>query len=123
MEEGHIQATRVVSRTAGLIAPDLIVAEVANVAWKKTLRDEIDWEDAECMVEGVTGSMISLVPNENIAILALRIAKSLQHPVYDCHYLACSWLHEQPLLTADTRLCRTVEGTPFEKFVFHLARV
>jgi predicted nucleic acid-binding protein len=39
---------------------------------------------------------------------ALRIAISLQHPVYDCFYLALAQAEDCPLVTADQRFLRAV---------------
>ncbi len=123
MEEWHMEASKLVAGSGGLLAPDLIVAEVANVAWKKMQRDEIDWEDAQEMVAGAANGPLSLIPGGETGLLALRIARDLRHPVYDCHYLACSWLYGHPVVTADQRLHRVTRDGPYHDLVRHVGKI
>ena len=47
--------------------------------------------------------MPALVPAIELHENALQIALTLQHPVYDCMYLACAQLEAAPLVTDDRR--------------------
>ena len=49
--------------------------------------------------------------DEALAADALRIAIGLNHPVYDCVYLALAYQVGGTLVTADTRFFNTVAGT------------
>ena len=60
------------------MAPDLVIAEFTNGIWKKIRRAE----------------------------RALDLALALDHPVYDCLYLAAAIAHEASLVTADRTLAR-----------------
>ena len=87
-----------------LVAPDLLYAEVANILWKKQLRGEIDGATAQ-----VAGRWLLQVPlqvHDSASLLAdaLAMALQLQHPAYDCFYLALAQRLDAPLVTADRRL-------------------
>jgi predicted nucleic acid-binding protein len=50
------------------------------------------------------------------------IAGELDHPVYDCFYLALAELERTILVTADTRLLGKVGSTSWEERVVDLKR-
>ncbi len=106
-----------------LSAPEFIVAEVTNVAWKKVTRGEIDPSQAHEIATAIRRSVprfyASIALNED----ALTIALALKHPVYDCLYLACAELADAVLVTADKRLCAAVAGGPYAGLVRHLSEV
>ena len=54
---------------------------------------------------------------------AVAIARELDHPVYDCFYLAVSEALDAPLVTADGRLLARVAGTPFSRRTQGLQRL
>jgi predicted nucleic acid-binding protein len=86
-----------------LVAPELIVAEVANAAWKRVLRAEISIEQATLAVSGLE-LLDERVPLLALARRALAIGERLRHPTYDCFYLALAEQCEVHLLTDDHRL-------------------
>ena len=96
-----------------LEAPDLILAEVANGLWKAhrrgTLSAELYARDVAKLVEifETFHSMATLTAR------AAEIAQRLDHPVYDCIYLACAERMESPLVTANRRLLQAVSGSPW----------
>jgi len=98
---------------ADLHAPDLLVVEVTNAAWKKVLRGEIGRSQAKLMAVAIHRGGPTLYPSELFIERALEIALVLDHPVYDCLYLACAESLEASLVTTDARLLRTVESTTF----------
>lgn len=87
-----------------LIAPDLIVPEVCNVAWLKLRRGEITSDQASAMVDSLPEMIDELMPSAQLAARALAIASTLGHPAYDCFYLALAELRDARLVTADRRL-------------------
>jgi predicted nucleic acid-binding protein len=46
--------------------------------------------------------------------MAMTIARVLDHPVYDCFYLALAQKEAAALVTADRRLVERVRATPWE---------
>ena len=116
-ESNSADAVRLAS-TSLLIAPHLMLTECGNILWRKarlgqiTTRNAIEWH-----------ADLALVPVEYLddhALLpqALALAIQLDHPIYDCLYIAASLECGAPLVTADARLHRklvtngSVEVTP-----------
>ena len=59
----------------------------------------------------------SLTPSAQLHEAAFRIANALNHPVYDCLYIALATRDAAPLVTADGALARRVRNTPWEMLV------
>jgi predicted nucleic acid-binding protein len=92
-----------------LIAPDLILAEVGNVLWKRRLRNEIDQAQAEEAVGHLPGVLL-LISSKTLLARALEIAVRLQHPIYDCFYVAAAERWGAPLVTDDQRFFTALGG-------------
>ena len=87
-----------------LIAPDIVVAEVANAALKLVRSGEIE-ENHGAAVPGAVGAAFSaLIPSRELASRAFRLARLLDHPIYDCLYLALSEIEGASFATADRKL-------------------
>ncbi len=104
--------------TAGpVVAPDLIVAEVANVAWRRIVQGEIRLDQAEAALAGLITLMDELVPCATLAKPALAMACKISHPAYDCFYVALAEAREAILVTDDRTLLRRVARTRWEPLV------
>jgi predicted nucleic acid-binding protein len=104
-----------------LIAPDLIVAELCNAAWRLIRRGELRAGQLAIIARGVADGFTALHGSASLATRAAAIALELDHPVYDCFYLALSETRNAPLVTADRRLILKSEGTPFARRTMHLS--
>jgi predicted nucleic acid-binding protein len=102
-----------------LIAPDLLMIEVSNAMWKKWRKQEIDVAQAAA-AQSIVTSFVELVPSRPFAESALAIAIELEHPVYDCVYLAMAEATAHPVITADKRLLARCAGTRFEPMLVSL---
>ena len=111
-EAQALAATRYV-----LLAPDLIIAECANVAWRRVRDGQIALEQAEALLRALPDWFEGLIPSAQLHEAAFRIARSLNHPVYDCLYIALAVRDAVPLVTADAALAKRVRDTPWEKLV------
>jgi predicted nucleic acid-binding protein len=100
-----------------LIAPDLVIAEIANAAWKFVIFDRVPADAAMSAVREVAKAFEELVPTSLLKDRALAMAIELRHPAYDCFYLALAERSASPLVTADDGLIRRCSSTPFEKLV------
>lgn len=87
-----------------LLAPDLLVAECANILWKKVTRGEMTGELAVVAAQAIERVQIELVPMRQLLSESLRLAINLAHPAYDCLYLALAQARGCSLVTADERL-------------------
>lgn len=104
-----------------LFAPDFILGELANVAWKKATRGEIRESQAVSIVSGFDNCPLSLIPSAELVARATRMALELNHPVYDCLYLACAELVDGCVITADLRFERSVSKSPLRPLLQILA--
>jgi predicted nucleic acid-binding protein len=101
-------------------APDLIVAEVGNVAWKKAMRGEVTSEQARFICASVRRYFVVLHRSEALIDRAIDIALQLRHPIYDCLYLACAERAGAHLVTADEELLVALEGTSLAPLAVHI---
>jgi predicted nucleic acid-binding protein len=99
-----------------LAAPDLLTAECANILWKKVRRGEISDEEASFAANLLGRADIDLLPMRPLLEPATRIAVALDHPAYDCVYLAAAEAVGLPFVTADERLLRKVRQEASGRF-------
>lgn len=109
-EEGEAAAEALIGQA--LLAPDLLLIEVSNVAWQKWRRKEIGREQAE-FAQTMVSSFVEFVPSQPFAKRALAIAMELDHPLYDCIYLAAAESFGLPIITADKRMIVRCAKTSF----------
>jgi predicted nucleic acid-binding protein len=109
-EPGWEAATRLlldaIEGTRDLVAPDWIVAEVANALWKKVQRKECSGGQAREILERFATDTPQLVESVPLAPRALELSLRLGESVYDCLYLAAAIEVDASLTTADARLAR-----------------
>jgi len=103
-----------------LCAPDLVFSEVGNALWGRAARGLMTHTEADRGVEALEAMDLMIVESPPLARRALAIACALNHPIYDCVYLACAERLGAPLVTADNRLLRKVSTSPFASLVHHL---
>ena len=90
-----------------LIAPDLMLSELANVLWKR--RESIDEATALDIIRDLLALGVGLVPSEQIIVRAYRLASGHNRTVYDSMYLALAESRNCDMVTADERLFHAVE--------------
>lgn len=106
------QVARLWQRAEGWIAPDLLIAETGNALWKALRRSEIRPEQAARAMMRLPLLFHTLFPSAPLGPRALEISHTLDHPFYDCLYLALAEREQGVLITADERLAARVAGTP-----------
>lgn len=97
-------AAQLLSGEAGLLAPDLMAVEAANAWWKKLRRREMELADVEQAVTNLLALGIEWTASPTLIRPAVRLAADLDHPVYDCLYLALAGSRSARLATADEPL-------------------
>jgi predicted nucleic acid-binding protein len=108
VEEDGTVAALLLRKQAKLIAPELLVVECANILWKKVHRDELSKDEALLAARLLQGADLELLPNRSLLEAATLIAIDLDHPAYDCLYIALAAANDCPFVTADERLLRKV---------------
>ncbi|MBJ7378530.1 type II toxin-antitoxin system VapC family toxin [Sphingobium sp.] len=102
-EEGTADAVSLLS-AGQLAAPDLLMAECADILWQKVARSELDPDEAVLAARLLQQADIELYPMRSLLEPAAQIAIDLNHPAYDCIYLALAMTNGWRLVTTDARL-------------------
>ena len=100
------EARAVLASGQQIIAPDLIIAETCNTAWKKVRRGDISLEQGEAMMRALPLSFDRLAPTAPLSERALELAQRFDHPAYDCFYVALAEFESAVLVTDDDKLIR-----------------
>jgi predicted nucleic acid-binding protein len=119
--EHEAAAQRLVQSPGDLMAPDLLGAEAANTLAKYVGVGQIPREEARLALREILALMTRIVPMRDLHDEALRLALDLQHPVYDCYYLALARRDNGIFVTADKRFLRKLAGTGHERSAIHLS--
>jgi predicted nucleic acid-binding protein len=85
------------------VAPDLLIAECANVFWRRCRQGDISAEEATESVADLLTLDVPLVPATRLVQSALPLALQHQRTVYDALYLTLAQERHYPLITADER--------------------
>lgn len=116
--EQDTEAARDVVARHEPIAPQLIYAECTNILWKKVGRSEMTSEQAFAALDLIETYGIETSSMQALASTALDLSFALDHPAYDCFYVALSFIEECDFITADDKLYRKVQA----RLAPHLAR-
>jgi predicted nucleic acid-binding protein len=106
-EEGTFEALAILEK-AKLSAPDLLIAECANILWKKVRREELSEDEAQIGARLLEQADIEILPTRHMLGSATSLAVELDHPAYDCIYLALAVERDWQFATADERFQRRV---------------
>ena len=104
----------------GAIAPEFVIVETLNAAWKLFHRGQLSSGQAEQIANELPSYFSELVSGASLARPALRIAIELDHPVYDAFYVALAEERGTIMVTADDRLYRKTRRTKFANLVRRL---
>jgi len=110
-EEGSDRAAALFDSTETLIAPDLLLAEVCNGGWKAVRSGTALPVQVEIAAARLPLALDELVSGAGLCSEAVAAALELDHPVYDCMYLALARQRQARLVTADRRLLGRLAGT------------
>ncbi len=116
-EPGSEVARRLWRDEPDLLAPDLLVPEVCNAAWRKVRLGESHPTQAKQIADRLRRGVLALRPTAPLASRALELAFDLDHPVYDCFYLALAEAEQVGLVTADRRLESRLRDTSWQATV------
>lgn len=112
-------ATRWAKQRTRLVAPGLILPEIANAVYKRILRGEIDLATAREAIRIVLQFGIEIREEPGVPSRALELAHDLKRPtVYDCYYLALAEIYHCEVWTGDQRLYNAVrERLPWVNWI------
>lgn len=103
------------------IVPDLFFSEIGNILWKRTRAGEFSADLAAEALNRLDAIPLVIYPVKELMNLTIEIATGYNRSFYDSAYLALA-LHERaPLLTADSRLVRSLDNTPLRQSIIDLS--
>jgi len=90
-----------------LIVPEFMLAECANIVWKKSaLLGELTEAESKTIIEAV----------QELLVDALRIALETKRSVYDSLYVALAVSQDCQLMTDDRKLFQSLQSTSLAAF-------
>lgn len=87
-----------------VLAPELMLTEVANALWRLQRSGQLEAAGLQKRLSRAAELVDHIEPDRHLQVEALALACHLDHPVYDCLYLALARREAATLLTADLRL-------------------
>ncbi len=105
------------------MAPELLLAEVGNILWKKHRLGELTVDDAGGIMDDLCRMPLQLVQMSPYIENALAIAIQYKRTVYDSIYLALAIHHGSQFVTADTKLVNALVDTQLTNKILHIENV
>ena len=105
VSETHSEEARVLlGHRLERFAPDFVLVELANIFWKKARLREIGDPHPYFQELSRVREAVALSSSADLIERAAQVAAQIDHPVYDCLYIACAEATGSTLMTADRRL-------------------
>lgn len=120
-EAGRLRTA--VDEEAELIAPSTIQPEFWNALWQQHRRGGLSLEEVQDTWREFAEDPISLYKPEDLMPRAAEIAAGSGTIIYDALFLALAEYTSSIVVTADNKLLKTLEGTPFAEHARHLGKV
>jgi predicted nucleic acid-binding protein len=108
-----------------LIAPDILIAGVADLAWRKAASGEIATEQATSIVRNIAlpAFISAFVESPRLRNRAFALAMQCGRPVHDCFYAACAEAASAPLISADEAFLQAMRAEGIALRGVPLARI
>ena len=103
-EEDTSSLSETLLTRADLVAPDLLLIEVANALRRKVYVGDISIDHAKAGLQFIREKVRLERTSAEILDRALELAELMYHPVYDCIYLAMAERSKTILVTYDQEL-------------------
>jgi predicted nucleic acid-binding protein len=110
-EPGSDAARALIASDTLVVAPDFVLAELANVAVKRLRRGDISRAVAEAMVKSSRSAFDETVSVETLTRRAFALAADHGMSTYDALYVALAEHRACALVTADAKLIAAVRRT------------
>ena len=117
------QALALLDTGTPLTAPDLVTVEVANAMWARLRGREGFPQIVTDAALAIPRMFDTLVQTSGLVARGLDMAIGLNHPLYDCIYLALAERDGSRLITADSNFAQKVKSSQFAELVSDLAGV
>jgi predicted nucleic acid-binding protein len=120
-EEHSEKAISLLSSDLELVAPDIVLAEAANVLWKTVKRGLLTPEQADARLTDLPSFFNRLLPTFDLVPEALALGIAVDVPICDCVYVVASRRTGSRLVTADSRLIAKLVDTSDHSNIVHIA--
>jgi predicted nucleic acid-binding protein len=97
------EAERLLDGGDVLFAPDFLLIEFGNIMWKKVRLGELARPDGDAALAALRAGPVDLFDTAPLVERALHLAHEIDHPLYDCLYLATAETIGATVATADRR--------------------
>ncbi len=87
-----------------MLAPELMLTELANTLWKLQWAHRLNDLDPQELLAEARELVARLESDRHLQAEALALACHLNHPVYDCLYLALARREAASMISSDRRL-------------------
>ncbi|MBA3232017.1 MAG: type II toxin-antitoxin system VapC family toxin [Acidobacteria bacterium] len=116
-EENHEKARQVQDAledgSASMLAPGTMLPEVFNAFWQKYRRKELTHAEVRQGWELISELPLNFYAPEDLMSRAAEISLESGVIIYDALFLALAEDAETVVLTADDKLLKAIEGTPY----------
>ncbi len=119
-EDHSDKAVELLQADLHLVAPDLVLMEIANALWKNVKRGLVSAEQAKVRLNDVPGFFNRLLTTPDLVAEAFALGNTADVPIYDCIYVVAARRIGTRLVTADAKLISKLAGTPDEARVIHI---
>lgn len=102
-----------------IFVPSLLFTECANILWKKVRREGMNDQFAKRVFQRLSAMQFSEAPHAGYLDRALEIALASNITVYDASYVALAESLGCQLVTSDSRLCNSLQGSPYQVWSMH----
>jgi len=111
-EEDMVRARRLLELARDgdilLLAPDLLVAEVGNITWKRVKQGELQDTEPVDIIKRLATIPFRWTNCRDLVQVAVALAVDIGCTVYDAMYLALAEAHDTQVITADRRLAEAI---------------
>ena len=115
------EARGLAASEATFVAPDMILAECANAAWRRVRDGTVTPAHARAFLDSLPLWFEALPPAAELHKAAFEMAHEFGHPVHDCLYLALAEREQALLVTADRVFAARVGGSRWRNLVENLS--
>jgi predicted nucleic acid-binding protein len=102
-------------RDGNIVVPDLLLIECRNAALTNVRRGGLSAEQARQVEHRLDALPLRTVPTQPLLPRAFEIGLALDHPIYDCIYMAAALATNRMLITADERFFAKVTTRPSDR--------
>ena len=104
-----------------LFAPAFLLVECGNILWKKVRLGQMSRGDSHAALETLASGPLDYLPTTPLIEQAVDLTHAIDHPLYDCLYLAAAEAIDATLVTADRQLFERATRSSLERQVAWIA--